>query len=61
VKRAIVDRSFASLRAESGLAALMDFVDRGPVELRIHADKTMISEKVIGLCRDRPEEKEETE
>lgn len=52
VKRAIVERSFDSLRAEGGLSALMDFVDRGPAEM-VHADKTMVSEKVIGHCRDR--------
>jgi hypothetical protein len=53
VKRAIVEGSFAPLRAEPGLSALMDFVERGPDEL-IHVDKTVVSEKVIGHCRDRP-------
>ncbi len=55
VKRVIIERSFAPLRAEANLSALMDFVDRGPDEL-IHADKTMVSEKVVNHCRDRPTE-----
>jgi len=53
VKRAFVERSLAPLRAEPDLSALMDFMNRGPDEL-IHVDKTIVSEKVIGHCRDRP-------
>jgi hypothetical protein len=53
VKRVVVERSFSPLRGEVNLSALMDFVDRGPDEM-IHADKTIVSEKVVGHCRDRP-------
>jgi hypothetical protein len=54
VKRAIIERSFDPLRAESKLSSLMEFVDRGPDE-RVEVDKTLLSERVRGVCRDRGE------
>jgi hypothetical protein len=54
IKRGIVDRSFASLRSDPTLATLMDFVGRGPDE-NVAVDKTLVSERVLGVCRDRGE------
>jgi hypothetical protein len=53
VKRTIVSRDPSFLRELSALAALMEFVDRGPGTL-VELDSVIISEKILETCRAQP-------
>ena len=55
VKRALAGKSLAPMRESESLRALIDFVDHGP-ETLVLVDSGMISEKVMAICRERPEE-----
>jgi hypothetical protein len=54
VKRAITTRSLEPLRTEIGLQGLMQHVDSGVEALdTIEIDESIVSEKVISVCRER--------
>jgi hypothetical protein len=54
VKQAIIERSLAPLRAHVALADLMAFIDRQHTEGDlILVDSTIVSERVLAICRDR--------